>query len=421
MTTGRRSHPNKSVTPSGGERGTMLEPGARVLVLFGDIGEGHATAAGALAARLTEHDGAEQVALRGGLAVMGQRFGGFMERGLHAHLDGIGQPGHRLQGLSYELGYRLFFERRRPRQAAHLALAALGGRGLREAIASFRADVVVTEFPMLSAALGQLRAMGRLAVPVCSSISDPAGLWYWAHPGIDLHLLSWPESLSEVEHIVGRGRAAVVRPVIDQRLLSPPSRARARATLELPADATVVTVSGGGWGVGDLAGAADVALRELPEAVVICLSGRSFDARRQLLARHGGHARVRVIGFTDRIPELLRASDILIHTTGGTTALEARVVGCRLINFDTSVAHVRAHAQAMDQLGLAVWAPDRASLGAAIGRALGQDPPVPLRIDDLPEAADLILQLSRDRGAKPTLAANQRAASVSASAAGRGE
>ena len=61
------------------------------------------------------------------------------------------------------------------------------------------------------------------------------------------------------------------------------------------------------------------------------------------------------------------------------------------------------------------------SFGAAIKRALSQDPPVPLRIDDLPEAADLILQLIRDRGAKPTLAANQRAASVSASPAGRGE
>jgi hypothetical protein len=30
-------------------------------------------------------------------------------------------------------------------------------------------------------------------------------------------------------------------------------------------------------------------------------------------------------GFTARMPELLAASDVLVHTTGGTTMLEARV------------------------------------------------------------------------------------------------
>jgi UDP-N-acetylglucosamine:LPS N-acetylglucosamine transferase len=368
-----------------------------------DIGEGHLTIARALAHRLCERDEAAEVELRTDLQVMGDLFGRFMEAGFHAHLDGIGQPGRGVQRLSYELAYRVFFEQAAPRHAAHLALAALGGRGLKRTIGAFDADVVVTEYPVLSAALGQLRALGRLGVPVCSSISDPAGLYYWAHPGIDLHLLSWPEALAEVDRIAGRGRAVVVRPLIDARFLRPPTRADARRALELDSEQTVVLVSGGGWGVGDLAGAAAVALDTAPDARVICLAGWSEEARRLLLDRHGNDTRVEVLGFTDRMPELLAAASVLIHTTGGTTALEARVVGCPLINFDTTVAHVRAHARAMAEHGLAEWAPDRHQLAEALRRSLAQAPPPPVRTETLPEAAELVLQLARagrSRGAE---------------------
>lgn len=372
-----------------------MEAGARVLILSADIGEGHVTAARALADRLRQRASVDAVELRTDLRVMGRRFGRFMERGFHSHLDEIGRPERHWERFRYELGYRLFFERALPRRGAHLALAALGGRGLRETVRAFAPDVVVTEFPVLSAALGQLRSLGRWSLPVCSSISDPAGLWYWAHPGIDLHLLSWPESLAEVERIAGPGRAAVVRPVIDPRFSTAPARPDARVRLELPAGDPVVVVSGGGWGVGDLAGAVRTVLEVVPSATVVCLCGRSQSVRSRLLEEHGRNPRARVLGFTDRMPELLAAADLLIHTTGGTTALEARIAGCRLINFGQSVAHVRAHARAMDDQGLAEWAPDLTRLGPAVVRSLAEPLPRRLSIHALPEAADLVLEVAR--------------------------
>jgi hypothetical protein len=118
--------------------------------------------------------------------------------------------------------------------------------------------------PVLSAALGELRARRALSVPVCSSISDPAGLYYWAHPGIDLHLLCWQESMDEVERIAGHGKAVAVRPLIDQRFLAPPTLEEARAALSLPRETRVIVVSGGGWGLGDLVGGVAVALKSVP-------------------------------------------------------------------------------------------------------------------------------------------------------------
>lgn len=370
----------------------------RVLVLCAEIGEGHLTAANALAAELRTREVVSGVALRTDLQVLGRRFGRFMELGLRAHLGGIGSPHDQLSRLSYELGYRLFFERALPRAAGQRALLALGGSGLLETVSKSAADVVVADYPVISAVLGQLRARGRLSVPVCSSISDPAGLWYWAHPGIDMHLLCWPESLTEVERIAGPGRAVAVRPLIDRRYADPPTRARARAALALPADQPVIIVSGGGWGVGDLVGAADVALAVLPQATVICLAGRSREAQRRLRSAHGASNRVRILSFTQRMPELLAAADVLIHTTGGSTSLEARVAGCRLISYGTSVAHVRRHAQALAELGIAMWAKDRAELARALPRALTQPAPTPLALDGLPSAAEIVIELASRRG-----------------------
>jgi processive 1,2-diacylglycerol beta-glucosyltransferase len=361
--------------------------GVRVLVMCADIGEGHVTVARSLTARLRARGDVARVEFRTDLEVMGRRFGRFMTNGFRVHLDDA--------GWSYELAYKVFFQLAAPRHAAHLALAALGGRGLRRTIADSGADVVVVEYPVLSAALGQLRALGRLHVPVCSSISDPAGLYYWAHPGIDLHLLSWAEAAPEVERIAGPGKAAAVRPLVDPRFNDAPPREVARAALGLSPEVPVVLVSGGGWGLGDLRGATEVALRAVPDCQVVSLAGRSERAHRRLGAAYGDDPRVRVLGFTERMPELLAAADTLIHTTGGTTALEARIVGCPLINYGTEPAHVRAHSRAMAEQGLAEWAPDRTQLGGALSRTLKRGRPAPLQVAQLPDAADLVVARAR--------------------------
>jgi UDP-N-acetylglucosamine:LPS N-acetylglucosamine transferase len=369
-----------------------------------DIGEGHVTVARSLAMSLELRDDVAAVDFRTDLDVMGPRFGRFMTNGFRLHLDDV--------GWSYEVAYRVFFERAAPRQAAHLALAALGGRGLRRTIADSGADVVVVEYPVLSAALGQLRALGRLQVPVCSSISDPAGLYYWAHPGIDLHLLSWPEAADEVERIAGPGKAAAVRPLVDPRFTTAPQKTEARVALGLPVKSPVLLVSGGGWGLGDLAGAIAVALEAVPQSQVICLTGGSERARARLNAAYRSDRRVRVLGFTERMPELLAAADALIHTTGGTTALEARIAGCPLINYGTVPAHVRAHSRAMAERGLAEWSPGRAGLAAALRRTLERRRPAPVQTAQLPEAAELIVARARR-------SPNHWAAADNASAAGR--
>jgi hypothetical protein len=75
-----------------------------------------------------------------------------------------------------------------------------------------RPDVVVSTYPGITAPLGVMRQRGRLHVPVCALVTDLASLHFWAHPGADLHLASYPESLAEIAAITDGAPARAARP-----------------------------------------------------------------------------------------------------------------------------------------------------------------------------------------------------------------
>jgi glycosyltransferase involved in cell wall biosynthesis len=84
--------------------------------------------------------------------------------------------------------------------------------------------------------------------------------------------------------------------------------------------------------VGDLLGATRAALR-VPEATVLCLCGRNDKLRARVAKRLGDEPRLRLMGFTDRMGDVLAASDALIHSSAGLTVLEAIIRGCPVISY----------------------------------------------------------------------------------------
>jgi UDP-N-acetylglucosamine:LPS N-acetylglucosamine transferase len=197
-----------------------------------------------------------------------------------------------------------------------------------------------------------LRENRRLGVPVQSAITDLAGLRYWAHPGVDLHYVTHPESIEEVERLVGPGTVEWVRPPISSEFLMPRTRRDAREALDVPAHARMVLVSGGGWGIGDLEGAINTALSD-GDTLVVCITGRNEVAREKLEQRFGENEQVRVLGFTEQMSDWMAAADAMIHATAGLTVLEAHIRGCPVVSYGFSAGHLRANNAAFERFGLA--------------------------------------------------------------------
>jgi UDP-N-acetylglucosamine:LPS N-acetylglucosamine transferase len=241
--------------------------------------------------------------------------------------------------------------------------------------------------------LGRLRRAGRVTVPCVSAITDLAGLHWWAHPGLDLHLITHPQSRAEVARIAGPDAdIRHVRGFTRPRFEAPPTREAARAALELPPGGPIIALSGGGWGVGDLESATRVGLT-LPDAVLVCLCGGNTRLRARLQARFGADPRVRAEGFTSRMCEWLAAADVLVHSTAGLTVLEAELCGTWAISYGWGVGHIRLNNRAYRSFGLAAVARSEPELHEALRAALEGPRARADWYGSLESAADAVLAL----------------------------
>jgi processive 1,2-diacylglycerol beta-glucosyltransferase len=284
------------------------------------------------------------------------------------------------------------------RGGAHAFLHRFGGRGLLELIEAHAPDIVVSTYPGINPVLGRLRRGGRLRAPVCTTILDLASLEFWAHPGIDLHLVMHGGSNRRIDELAGPGRSRQVRPLVAPAFFEPRSAPEARRALALPERGRVVLVTGGGWGIGDLEGAVECALGA-DVATVVCVAGRNEEARERLARRFGDEPRVRVLGFTDRMRDLIAAADALVHSGGGVTCLEGLVAGCPTVLYGMPPGHWRANARGMAALGIARIAGSARDLRTALGAAL-ETPPPPALAAATSTAAELVLEASADGHAR---------------------
>jgi UDP-glucose 4-epimerase len=327
---------------AGAARFEEREP--RVLVLSADIGEGHDLPARIIKADLEEEVPGAKVEIANGLEAMGKI--------LSAVVRGGSRFTFRWTPWMFDLQYWLITKFAPTRWLAHHLNYWLGARGLLRLIAAHEPDVIISTYPGVTAVLGMLRENRRLEIPVQSAITDLAGLRYWVHPGVDMHFVTHPESIEEVERLAGPGSVEWMRPPISSDFLMPRTRRDAREALDVPAHARLVLVSGGGWGVGDLEGAIESALAD-GDTLVVCIAGRNEAAREKLEQRFGDNEQVRILGFTEQMSDWMAAADAMVHGTAGLTVLEAHIRGCPVVSYGFSAGHLRANNAAFERFGLA--------------------------------------------------------------------
>jgi processive 1,2-diacylglycerol beta-glucosyltransferase len=326
----------------------------RVLVLSADVGEGHAAAARALARQIEDSGQPAQVTVIDGLAAMGRLLQPVVEDGYRVQL--------RFMPWTYTVVYWLLEHVGPIRWAARRLLCLFGSRPLARRIAEHDPDVVVSTYPAVTVVLARLRRTHAIRCPTVATITDLTGLFFWAQPGIDMHLVMYGESMSSVERIAGAGSAQLVSPLISAEFTTPRCPLRARRAMGLPEAGRMVVVSGGGWGVGDITGAVCELLREPEISAIVCLAGRNEQLRERLNADFAGQERVHVYGFTDEMPRLLAAADVLVHSTGGVTCLEAKAAGTPVVSYGLPVGYARLNTRAMAALHLLRLANDTAEL-----------------------------------------------------------
>jgi processive 1,2-diacylglycerol beta-glucosyltransferase len=358
----------------------------RVLILTASVGEGHDLPARTLADQLREECPGIDIVTEDGLQVMGKAFVLVNERA----------PGvvfFHFQWL-WDATFWLCVARGPTRRLTQKLVRALGSRGMLKLVQRVRPDVIVSVYPVTTEVLGGLRRRGKLDVPVVAGITDLAAMHYWAAPGVDLHLLTHPESEAEVRMVAGdETDVQAVHGLTRPEFSRPCDSSEARVALGLPVEGKVVLVSGGGWGVGNLESAIDTALALDDVEVIACLCGRNDDLHGRFAERYGEEERVRIVAFTEQMSEWLAAADALVHSTGGLTVFEASIRGCPTISYGWGRGHIRVNNAAFRRYGIAEVVAGQGELNEALRAALTSRPAPGLALGGLPSAASLVLAL----------------------------
>ena len=142
--------------------------------------------------------------------------------------------------------------------------------------------------------------------------------------------------------------------------------------LSLDARLPLVLVMGGGEGLGrleEITGRLS-ALEELKPQVVV-VTGRNARLRRRCerLARRTGGERMRVLGWTERVPELMRASDLLVSKLG-TTFDEALACELPIVALEPPPGSERAQYRLLEEWGTGRAVRSLDELAATVARLL---------------------------------------------------
>jgi UDP-N-acetylglucosamine:LPS N-acetylglucosamine transferase len=258
-------------------------------------------------------------------------------------------------------------------------------------LAGRRCDAVVAAFPTGASAMAQLRLPeGKPRPAMIVVCTDVAPHSVWVKPGTDLFMVTSDAAASAVRRHAPGARVAVVPAPVRSGFHRPPSQAQARAEMGIGADQRCVLIMGGGWGLGPLAETARLLAER--EMAVLAVAGRNERLSEALVEQARRQPRIRPFGFTDEVPKLMAAADIVLTTAGATTCSEARAVGRPLMLLDVIPGHGRDNIQHELSLGGAdVCDPDPERLTEAVsaamsryGRADGTVPSRPRFEEELP-------------------------------------
>lgn len=211
------------------------------------------------------------------------------------------------------------------------------------------ADLAISVFATGASAVSALadRYPAMTHVVLCWDVT-PHRLW--VNPNVDLYLVTSQAAERAIRRFQPRARVRIVPPPVQAAFCTPPPRAGARDTLGVPGQAPCVLLMSGGWGLGPVAKAA-AALGDAG-VHVLAVAGHNTRLEATLRAVAARQPRVRAFGFTDRVPELMAAADLVITSSGGTCA-EARAVGRPLLVLDVLPGHGRDNLQHELELGSA--------------------------------------------------------------------
>ncbi len=224
-------------------------------------------------------------------------------------------------------------------RATYAALAALNRSmmrgGLLRLLDRVRPDVIVSVHGLLTKPVLDVLHQMRVRVPIITVVTDLIRFHRaWATPDVDVCIV--PTAAARDLTIAMGMPAERIRllgmPIHPKFCLPSTGTERMRADLGLERDRFTVLLVGGGEGLGHLGEASRALARSGLPIQLIVVTGRNHALQQALQAEHAAWpVPAAILGFVDTMPDLMRASDVIVTKAGPGTIAEALACGLPII------------------------------------------------------------------------------------------
>lgn len=308
-------------------------------------------------------------------------------------------------------------------EAARLQLDRLNTQKLIKFIEKFDPHVTVCTHFMPAGIISHLQEQGRLRTHHSIIVTDFDCHAMWLSRMFHRYFVALDETKAHLEALGLPGERITVSGIpIDPIFAAPVDVPAVRAALGLHPQKTTLLLSAGALGVGptELIVERLKQLRHDAQTIVIC--GKSEEVRARVTAATGGDPRYLVLGYTDRMHELMHCSDLFIGKPGGLTTSEALACGLPMAVFSPIPGQEERNADHLLEEGAGIRCNELTTLAFKIDRLLA----CPEKLQAMrcaaaamgrPNAAKTVVQTLLDDHLPPlVLAAEQREAIALAAA-----
>jgi processive 1,2-diacylglycerol beta-glucosyltransferase len=298
-----------------------MKPKPRVLLLSASSGAGHVRAAQALEKAFlarrdctVEHIDALRYVSR------------LFQRAYDKAYIAMVRRAPELMGLLYERTDQPWQHMRR-----RLALDRLNTRPMTRLLKRVQPDLCVATHFLPAEIIAWLIAKKKLRARNAVVVTDYDVHSMWLCRTVDRYYVAIEEAAEYLANIgVPREKLRVTGIPIDPLFAVPLSRGEARKSLGLDAEATVLLVSAGGYGIGPV----EKLVKELLDLQrpwqIVAIAGKAEKTRKQLeeLTRTAGKLpsgapRLCAVGFTTEMDKYMAAADLMVGKAGGLSTSEA--------------------------------------------------------------------------------------------------
>lgn len=215
-------------------------------------------------------------------------------------------------------------------------------------------NLVICTHPFTSSSLSRLKRLGY-PLNLCTVITDFHAHGIYVQPEVDLYLVSNEAVQQELVSMgVNSSRIRITGIPTKSKFWSKHDKQEVRRILEVK-DMPTVMVMGGGCGLGGIGRLAH-ALAKWKESLQLVICTGHNETLKQSLSKHASfrHPHIRVLGFVDNIDKWMDASDLLITKPGGLTCFEALCKGIPMLLYQPIPGHEEKNCDFLAKNNLAV-------------------------------------------------------------------